>query len=126
MNNKRQGLHKMVDDETRLTIERAKERVRARSLRMLEEQRKRTGHGFITAVGTGSGRTMPTGDFSCSMSAWDDGPVTYRLRRFSGYMFEMYEQLKLAEDGKSLILAQRISGPGGTEQLVSANMPIPH
>jgi hypothetical protein len=111
--------------ETRLTIGQAKERVRAMSMKCLEEHSKRTGHGFITGIGSGSGATMPTGDFNSSMIAWDDGPVTYHLRRFSGYMFEMYESLELAKDGKSLVLAQRIVGPNGTEQRLTANMPVP-
>jgi hypothetical protein len=37
----------------------------------------------------------------------------------------MYERLELAKDGKSLVLAQRIVGPNGTEQLLTANMPVP-
>lgn len=145
MDGKRQELHRMVDEladdalkragqalkycanpsETRFTIERAKERVRAMSMKNLEEHSKRIGHGFITSVGSGGGGTMPTGDFNSSMSAWDNGPVTYHLRRFSGYMFEMYERLELAKDGKSLVLVQPIVGPNGTEQLLQANMPIP-
>ena len=92
---------------------------------MLEEHGKRTGRGFITNVGSGGGGTTPTGDFNSSMIAWDDGPVTYHLRRFSGYLFEMYERLELAKDGKSLVLAQRFVGPNGTEQLLTANMPVP-
>jgi hypothetical protein len=144
MEDKRQELRKMVDAlpddalqraeqalkycanpaETRLTIAQAQERVRTRSMKRLEEYSKRVGHGFIT-VGSGSAGTMPTGDFHSSMSAWDDGPVTYHLRRFQGYLFEMYERLELAEDRKKLVLTQRIVGPNGTEQLLTANIPVP-
>lgn len=43
---------------------------------------------------------MPTGEFNSSISAWDDGQVTYHLRRFSGYMFEVYERLEISEGWK--------------------------
>src|SRR5262252_6103717 len=97
MDGKRQELHRMLDElpddalqrteralkhcanpaEMRFTIAQAKERVREISMRMHEEQSKRTGRGFISV-----GSENATGDFSSSMSAWDDGPVTYHLRRF--------------------------------------------
>jgi len=145
MEGKRQELHKMVEElpedalrraeqalkycanpaETRFTIEQARERVRAKSLEEQKETARKAGHGFFTNVGSYVGGTTPTGDFNSYMSVWDNGPVTYRLRRFSGYTFEMYERLELAKDGKSLVLAQRIVGPNGTEQLLTANMPVP-
>ena len=109
---------------TRLTIEKAKERVGAMSMKRLEEHGKRTGHGFITGIGSGVGATMPAGDFQSSMSACDDGPITYYLRGFSGYMFEIYERLELAKDEARLVLTQRIVGPNGSEQMLIANMPV--
>ena len=144
MDGKRQELHRMLDElpddalqrteralkycanpaEIRFTIAQAKERLREVSMSMLrmprmsEEQSKRT--GFISV-----GSENETGDFSSSMSAWDDGPVTYHLRRFRGYTFEMYERLELANDGTKLVLTQLIIGPNGTEQLLTADMPIP-
>ena len=128
MDGKRQELHRMLDElpddalqrteralkycanpaEMRFTIAQAKERLREVSMSMLrmprmsEEQSKRT--GFISV-----GSENETGDFSSSMSAWDDGPVTYHLRRFRGYTFEMYERLELANDGTKLVLTQLIT-----------------
>jgi hypothetical protein len=145
MDSKRQELHKMVDElpndvlqraeqalkycvnptARQFTIKQAKEHVRAMAMNNLKEHAKRTGRGFITGLGSGGGMTMPTGDFHSSMSAWDEGPVTYHLRGFSGYTFEMYERLELAKDGTKLVLTQRIVGPNGTEQLLTANMPVP-
>jgi hypothetical protein len=144
MSDERQQLHKMVDElpddalqcaeralrycanlgVTRLTIQRAQERVRALSMKRLEEHSKRIGHGLITSVGSGSGATMPDGDFNSFMIAWDDGPLTYHLRRFSGVQFEMYERLELAKHGTELVLTQRIVGPKGTEQLLTANIAV--
>lgn len=140
MDDKRQELHRMLDElpddalqrteralkycanpaEMRFTIEQAKERLREVSMRMHEVQSKRTGRGFISV-----GSENAIGDFSSSMSAWDDGPVTYHLRRFEGYTFEMYERLELANDETKLVLTQLIIGPNGTEQLLTADMPVP-
>lgn len=140
----RQQLHKMVDElpdgalqcaeralrhcanpgETRLTIQRAQERARALSMKKLAEHSKCIGHGLITSVGSGNGATMPDGDLDSSVLAWDDGPLTYHLRRFSGVQFEMYERLELAKDGTQLVLTQRIVGPKGTEQLLTTNIAI--
>lgn len=144
MDRRRQQLHEIVDQlpdgtleravraleycanpaGTRMTIEQAKERVRAMSMKSLEEHSKRTGHGFITSVGSGGSRMMPTGDFNSSMSAWDNGPITYHLRRFNGCQFEMYERLELAKDATELVLTQRIVGPNGTEQLLTAHISV--
>jgi hypothetical protein len=143
MESKRQELHKIVDElpedvldraeqalrycanpaQTQFTLAQARRRVREMSLKRLEEHSKQTGRGFVFGSGSTS-RTTPTGDFSSSMTAWDNGPITYHLRRFSGHQFEVYERLELATDGRKLVLSQRIVGPDGAEQLLTANMPI--
>lgn len=76
----------------KVTIEQAKARARERSRKAFEEHAKRIARGFITAR-TDVQMTMPDGGFRSSMSAWDDGPVTYQLVGFSGCMFEIYERL---------------------------------
>jgi hypothetical protein len=144
MDAKRQELHKLLDDlpddalaraeqalqycanpaQTRFTLAQAQRRVREMSTRRLQELSKQTGTGFIS-VESSVGSTTPAGDFTCSMGAWDNGPVTYQLRRFSGHQFEVYERLELAKDRTALVLTQRIIGPNGAEQLLTATMPVP-
>jgi hypothetical protein len=110
--------------ERRFTIENAKKRVKAMSMKNLPHRVRETGTGFITNIGSGAGATKPNGDFSGSMSAWDNGPVTYRLQIFRGHTFEIYERLELATDGTALILTQKIVPPTGAEQVLTAKMPL--
>jgi hypothetical protein len=146
MDKRRQTLHQLVDDlpedalrraeqalkycedpiERQRTVERARERLRAKVIQRLHESGKKTGRSYIGGgVGSGSTIVMPDGDFRSSMSGWDDGPVTYYLRGFRGNMFEIYERLELAKDGTKLVLTQRVVGPNGAEQVLTADMPLP-
>ena len=140
----REDLHKLVDEvpedalhraeqalkycinpfEQQFKIEQVKERVRERMQKNLEDHARRMGHGFISGIGSGSGMRMVTGEFRSSMTGWDNGPVTYHLRGFSGHVFEMYERLELATERNKLVLTQRIVAPNGSEQVLIADIPV--
>lgn len=74
--------------------------------------------------GEQSSRQRLPADYSGSMSAWDNGPITYHLKIFGGHMFEIYERLAIANDGTKLTLTQRVVGPSGAEQELRADLPV--
>ncbi len=111
------------------TLQQVRERVTAKATERLKTHQKgfarRPGRAFI---GDTSGSTTVTpgdGNFESSMPAWDNGPITYRLRGFRGHLFEIVERLELVNDGTKLVLTQRVVGPDGAEQVLTANMPLP-
>ena len=66
-------------EKHRMTIEKAKQRVKENSERRLREFAERTGSGFISG-GSGGGITFADGSHHSSMVAFEDGKeATYHL-----------------------------------------------
>jgi hypothetical protein len=145
MNELREQLHKLVDqlpdhtldhaktalvycgnpEEHRMTIERAKRRAKENSERHLREYAERTGRGFISGIGTGGGHTFADGIHHSSMIAFEDGKdATYHLYMYRGTVFEIIETIEISEDGQRLIRRERITGIDGTEQILTAELPV--
>jgi hypothetical protein len=144
MNDLRGQLHRIVDqlpDHTleharkaleycndpgkhRMTIEKAKQRVRENSERHLREVAERTGRGFISAAGSGGGHTFGDGTHHSSMVAFEDGKeATYHLYVFRGHMFEVVETIDISADGERLIRRERITGVDGNERILTVELP---
>lgn len=117
---RRDDLHRMVDelpeqvleraqqtlaycaypDKLRSTVEQAKRRVLERSQRNLREFAERTGRGYISGIGGGSGFTEADGTHHSSMIAFEDGK----------------------DDRQRIIRRERVTAPDGTEQTLTAEM----
>jgi hypothetical protein len=130
MDELREQLHQLVDklpDQTlehartalvycgdpekhRLNIENAKQRAKENSERHLRKHAERTGHGFVSGIGSGVGQSFPDGNHHSSMIAFEDGKdATYHLYVYRGTMFEIIETIEFSEDGQRLI--RRFWGP---------------
>ena len=144
MNDLREQLHKIVGqlpdhaleharialeycndpEKHRMTIEGAKRRVKENSERRLREFTEKTGHGLISAVGSGGGHTFADGNHHSSMVAFEDGKeATYHLYLFRGHMFEVVETIEISADGERLIRHERITGVDGSERTLTAELP---
>lgn len=111
-------------EKHRMTIEKAKRRVRESSERHLREAAERTGSGFISAVGTGGGHTFADGNHHSSMAAFEDGKeATYHLYTFRGHIFEVVETVEISADGEHLIRRERITGADGNERVLTVELP---
>jgi hypothetical protein len=145
MNELREQLHKLVDElpdhtlehaktalvycgkpeEQRMTIERAKQRAKENSERRLREYAERTGRGFISGIGGGGGHTFADFNHHSSMVAFEDGKdATYHLYVYHGTVFEIIETIEVSEDDQRLIRRERIKGIDGTEQILTAMLPV--
>jgi len=83
-----------------------------------------SGGPFLSAT-LANGMTKPDGDFRGSMSAWDgQRPITYHMVIFTGHKFEIFEHLEMANDNTELMSTQRVVGPTGGEQVLTAKMPV--
>ena len=112
MNDLREQLHQLVDklpdqalehaktalvycgnlEKHRVNIENAKRRAKENSERHLRRFSERTGHGFISGVGSGGGHNFPDGSHHSSMIAFEDGKdATYHLYVYRGTMFEIID-----------------------------------
>jgi len=144
MNDLRAELHRMVDqlpdhaleqtqaaleycrdpEKHRMTIKNARRRAQENSDRHLRKFAERTGHGFITSVGSGGGHTFADGNHHSSMAAFDDGKeATYHLYVFRGHVFEIVETIEVSPDGERLIRRERITGADGRERILTAELP---
>jgi hypothetical protein len=140
---RRDDLHRMVDelpeqvleraqqalvycaypDKLLLTVEQAKRRVLERSRQRLREFGERTGKGYIGGMGSGGGMTRVDGTHHSSMVAFENGKdATYHLYVYRGVTFEIVETLEESPDGQQIIRRERITGPDGTEQTLTAQM----
>jgi len=100
MNELREQLHQLVDqlpdgtlehaktaliycgnqEKHRMTLENAKRRAKETSERSLRAYAERTGHGFISGMGSGGGQTFADGNHHSSMIDFEDGKdATYHL-----------------------------------------------
>ncbi|MCU1309874.1 MAG: hypothetical protein JWO20_999 [Candidatus Angelobacter sp.] len=145
MNELRGQLHKLVDElpdhtldhartaldycvnpeQHRMTIENAKQRATENAKRNLREHAERTGHGFISGIGSGGGHTFADGTHHSTMTAFEDGrEATYHLYMFRGTIFEIIETIEISQDGQRLIRRERIKGIDGIEQILTAELPV--
>ena len=145
MNNLREQLHQIVDslpiqslehakaaleycanpEKHRMNIEEAKWRLLEKSQRDLREHSERTGQGFISAIGSGGGRTGADGNHHSSMIAFEDGKnATVHFYVYRGTPFEVIETIEVSDDGQRLIRRERITAADGTEQTLSAVLPV--
>jgi hypothetical protein len=145
MNDLRTRLHRLVDllpdhaleharialdycndpEKQRMTIEKAKQRAKERSERVLRELADRSGKGFISNAGSGGGSTFADGNHHSSMVAFEDGKeATYHLYVFRGHTFEVVETIEISANGDRLIRRERITGANGNERILTAELPI--
>lgn len=145
MNGLREELHELVDklpeptlehaknalvycsnpEKQRMTIEKAKQRAKENSEQHLRRLAERIGHGFISAIGSAAGQTFVDGSHHSSMIAFEDGKeATYHLYIYRGTMFEIVETIEISEDHQRLIRRERIAGVDGTEQTLTAFLPV--
>jgi len=111
-------------EKHRVTIETARRRVRDNAERHLRKTAERTGGGFISAVGSGSGHTFADGNHHSSMVALEDGKeATYHLYVFRGHSFQVVETIEISADGERLIRRERITGANGDERIRTAELP---
>jgi len=139
---RRDDLHRMVDelpervleqaqralvycvypDKLLPTVEQAKRRVLERSERNLREFSERAGRGYMMGMG-GGGETRFDGTHHSSMSAFEDGKdATFHVYIYRGAKFEIIETLEESNDGRRIIRRERITGPDGNEQTLTAEM----
>ena len=144
METKRQALHRLVDalpddslqsaeqalqycahrGERQFTLEYAQRRVREMSAKHTPRNNEQSGVPSLSAT-LANGMTKPNGDFRGSMTGWDgQRPVTYHLFVFRGHKFEIFEHLEMANDDTELMFTQRFVGPTGSEQVMTASMPV--
>lgn len=108
-------------DKLLKTVEQAKQRVRENSLRRLRDLSERTGRGYIHGIGSGGGMTHVDGTHHSSMTAFEDGKdATYHLYIYRGVQFEIIETLE--DDSERIIRRERITGPDGNEQTLTAEI----
>ena len=108
-------------------MKKAKRRLVERSQRRLREHSERTGQGFVSAIGSGGGSTRVDGDHHSSMIAFEDGKdATVHFYVYRGTPFEIPESIEVSDDGRSLIRRERITAGDGTEQTLTAALPILH
>jgi hypothetical protein len=145
MNDLREQLHRLVDqlpdhsldpakaalvycgnpEKHRMTIENAKRRAKENSERSLRHYAERTGNGFISGIGSGTGSTLFDGNHHSSMAAFEDGrDATYHLHMYRGTVFEIIETIETSEDGQRIIRRERIKGPDGLEHILTAELPV--
>jgi hypothetical protein len=144
MSNRREELRRLVDElpetalqhaktallycanpeEHRMTIEKAKERAKQSLGRHLRRHSERTGGGVI-AVGGGGGHTFADGSHHTSMAVFVDGKTaTYHLYIHRGVIFEVIETITISDDGQRIIRGERIRGADGSEQNLTAELPV--
>jgi hypothetical protein len=59
------------------------------------------------------------------MVAFEDGKdATYHLYVYHGTVFEIIETIEVSEDDQRLIRRERIKGIDGTEQILTAVLPV--
>jgi hypothetical protein len=116
MNELRKQLHQLVDqlpdrtlehaktaliycgnqEKHSMTIENAKRRAKENSERSLRAYAERTGHSFISGIGSGGGQTFADGNHHSSMIAFEDGKdATYHLYMYRGTVFGSSKRLRL-------------------------------
>jgi hypothetical protein len=110
-------------DKMRMTVEQAKRRALEMSQRSLREHAERTGRGYISGIGSGGGTTDVVGNHHSSMVAFEDGKdATYHLYIYDGTQFEILETMEESSDSRWLIRRERIMGPDGNEQTLTAEI----
>lgn len=140
---RRDDLHRMVDelaenvleraqsalvycaypDKMRMTVEQAKRRALDNSQRHLREHAERTARGYISGIGSGGGTTDVVGNHHSSMVAFENGKdATYHLYIYNGTKFEILETIEESADGRWLIRQERVVGPDGSEQTLTAEI----
>lgn len=145
MTNLRQELHQLVDSlldkelehaksallycknprQHRINIENAKRRLQERAQQKLREHAERTGHGLVSAVGSGAGMTQVDGSHHSSMVAFDDGKdATVHFYIYRGTPFQITETIEMSEDQERLIRCERITSHDGAEQVLTVELPI--
>jgi hypothetical protein len=111
-------------EKHRMTIEKAKRRVKENSERHLRKVAERTGRGFISNVGSGGGHAFADGNHHSSMVAFEDGKeATCHVYMFRGHVFEVVETIEISADGERLIRRERITGADGNERILTAELP---
>jgi hypothetical protein len=145
MANMREQLHKLVDslpdqslehakaallycanpEQQRMGIEKAKEHLLQRSQEAQRRHFERLGKGFVSSVGSGGGMTFVDGTHHSSMIAFEEGKeVTIHFYVYRGTPFEIIETMEMSEDGQRLIRRERLKGNDGSEQLLTAELPV--
>jgi hypothetical protein len=145
MNDLRQELHRLVDSLTdqslehakaallycaspeqhRMNIENAKRRIVEKAQQRLRDYAERTGQGFISGVGSGGGKTHVDGSHHSSMIAFEDGKeATVHVYVYRGTPFEILETMETSADGQRLIRRERVRASDGTEQVLTAEIPV--
>jgi hypothetical protein len=145
MNDLRQELHRLVDsladqslehakaallycanpEQHRMNIEKAKRHIVETARQRLEQYAERTGQGFLSGIGSGGGMTHVDGSHHSSMIAFEDGKeVTVHIYVYRGTQFEIVETVETSADGQRLIRRERIKGSDGSEQVLTAEIPV--
>jgi hypothetical protein len=96
-----------------IEVEEVRERVHELFRKNIEEQIARTGRGVMGSHFMGS-HFKPDGDGGASMRTSEgETSVTFEIRIFRGHRLEIEERLRMAEDSKSLLYTQTVTGPNG-------------
>lgn len=114
-------------EQHRMNIENAKQRILQRSQQLQQEHAERMGSGFVSNIGSGGGMTHADGSHHSSMIAFEDGKeATVHFYVYRGIPFEVTETIEISDDGRRLIRSERLRATDGTEQLLVAELQIPH
>jgi hypothetical protein len=112
-------------EQHRMNIENAKRHLMRRSRQRLQEHAESTGRSFVSGIGSGGGMTHVEGNYHSSMVAFEKGKdATVHFYVFQGVPFEITETLEISDDGQKLIRHERIVSNDGTEQMLTAELPV--